>query len=164
MGASASPKAARNELILDNAGEMSCDDLSRLVYQRTGEWVSSNSVNIVIVRARNAGDPRVPRRKSRRGTKGNSPFNKQTFAREGKVLPFRGPQPPEEKEGKLLHEQMEADGLPDTARLLIKTKNRHCRFPLRGSGISLIVCGDRITDEKSSYCSECRKRAYVGLP
>jgi hypothetical protein len=163
MAELASRNMNRDELILNNAGDMNRRDLARLVFDTTGEYVTENAVNIVMVRARNAGDPRVPRRKSKRGTKSDSPFNKGPFAREGKVLPFRVPQPPVENEGKLLHEAMETNGaLPSTSRLFINTKARHCRFPLRGSGIELIVCGANV-DSRPPYCPVCRDRAYLKL-
>ena len=155
--------AERNELILSNA-HLTHADISRLVFHSLGEYVTPNAVNIVITRAKTAGDTRVARKTNRRGRKSASTFNDWVPTRRNpKSRPRQRAQalPPASNEN--LSTDIHTEVLPPTARPFLKAKDGHCRFPLRGAGISMIVCGDKITSQDTSYCEACRRRAYLQL-
>ena len=152
----------RNEFILQNA-HLTHAEIARAVHQRLGEYITPNAVNIVITRAKTAGDRRVLGKKSRRGRKGTSPFNNwMPVGRTPRSKP-RTPVPTTSNDNVATDIHYDGD-LPQTARLLLNTSKNHCKFPLRGSGLSLIVCAGRVTDKRSSYCPACRERAYLKLP
>lgn len=145
---------ARNEFILNHA-DLTHAEISVKLFRETGAYVSPNGVNLVITRAKTAGDPRALRKADRRGTRGTSPYNK-FVARRGpsSKLPSPDlrmvPQPDHQPE----------EPLPKTAVRFLRTTKRHCRFPLHGSGISMYVCGADVGGS-GPYCEACRQRAYV---
>lgn len=150
--------AERNELILQNA-HLTHAEIARLVHSETGLYVTPNAVNIVITRAKTAGDRRVLGKKSRRGRKGASPFNNWTptgASPKTKPSPLSQPRASNENEKR----DIAASALPPTAQLLFNIKGNRCRFPLRGERLNLIVCG-AVVGGKGPYCPGCRDRAYL---
>jgi hypothetical protein len=147
----------RNELILQNA-HLTHAEIARLVHSTTGQYVTPNAVNIVITRAKSAGDRRVLGRKSRRGRKGASPFN--NWMPVGRAPASRPRPPPPSTSYDNAVTDIRAEPLPRTARLLLNTTKNHCKFPLRDSGISLIVCAADVGG-RGPYCPICRERAFI---
>lgn len=148
----------RNELILENA-HLTHAQISKMVHEALGEYVTPNAVNIVITRAKSAGDRRVLGKKSRRGRKGASPFNNWVPAGRSPTSKPRPPTQPTSNDNAVT--DIHHDGeLPETARLLFNTKKSHCRFPLRGERLALIVCGADVGG-RGPYCPICRERAYI---
>lgn len=147
--AAAAPKTTdRNELILDLCCEHDSATIAARVYRELGAYLTPNAVNCVIDRAKRAKDPRALARKSRRGRRSSSPWNRPRKKSDGPPKPV------------LAVDLPEVEVLPPTALLFINTFAKNCKFPLRGSGIGLIVCGADVA-EKSSYCPECRKRTIL---
>jgi len=52
---------------------------------------------------------------------------------------------------------------PDTAIRLLDALGNHCRFPVEGRGLSLLVCGAP-PKEGSSYCPSCHERSVEPAP
>jgi hypothetical protein len=147
----------RNEFILQNA-HLTHAQISKMVHERLGVYVTPNAVNIVITRAKSAGDRRVLGKKSRRGRKGASPFNTWIPAGRSPMSRPRTTQQPTSNDNVVT--DIRSDTLPDTARLLLNTTQNHCKFPLRDSGIGLIVCSADVGG-RGPYCPSCRERAYL---
>jgi hypothetical protein len=153
MAGSSLAKTPRNELILDLCGQHDAATIATTVYRQLGAYLTPNAVNLVIDRAKKAGDARALARPSRRGRRSSSPWVRKP-ARKPRAA--SAPQP-------VITERPEVDFLPAPAPLpatavkLLNAFNNQCRFPLRGSGIGLIVCGAAVAP-KSSYCPDCRVR------
>lgn len=148
MASAALAKTPRNEMILDLCGANDAATIAATVYRSLGLYLTPNAVNCVIDRAKRAKDPRALARKSRRGARSSSPWNRPRKK--------AAAEPPK----RLLSDLPEVETLPATARLFINTMQSNCKFPLRGSGIGLIVCGADVA-EKSSYCPTCRERTIL---
>ena len=67
-------EADRNDFILDNCAHMDVEQLSQELWRRYKIEASSSAINSILYRARRAQDPRVLRRRDRRGGRGSSPF------------------------------------------------------------------------------------------
>lgn len=146
----------RNQRILDLCGDHDSATIAATIYREMGLYLTANAVNCVIDRAKKAEDPRALARKSRRGRRSSSPWNSARSARRKKLA---GLAPV--KRDSVSADLWPADQpLPQTALLFINTKASNCRFPLRGSGLGLIVCG-AVVAEKSSYCPDCRARTIL---
>lgn len=162
---------SRNEFILENS-DLSHAEIADRLYKATGQYATPNAVNLVITRAKTAGDPRVQRKATRRGTKGQSPFNKVAVvydARRGfhqapSLHSRQGGISTECAEQKAAHVErsLVGEAIPATALRLIDTKSSHCKFPLQGSGISLVVCGADVGGF-APYCPACREKAYLPI-
>lgn len=146
---------ARNEFILDHA-DLTHAEISTKLFRETGAYVSPNGVNLVITRAKTAGDPRALRKADRRGTRGTSPYNKFVVRRG----PARKPSSPDSQAAPPQQNGSSQELLPKTAVSFLRTTKRHCKFPLHGSGISMYVCGADVGGS-GPYCESCRQRAYV---
>ncbi len=153
MAGSSLAKTPRNELVLDLCGKHDAATIATMVYRQMGAYLTPNAVNLVIDRAKKAGDARALARPSRRGRHSSSPWVRKP------VKKHRAPSAPRP----IVAERPEFDFLPAPAPLpataveFINAFNNQCRFPLRGSGIGLIVCGAAVAP-KSSYCPDCRAR------
>lgn len=144
----------RNEFILDHA-HLTHAEISVKLFRETGAYVSANGVNLVITRAKTAGDPRALRKSDRRGTRGASPYNKYVDRRG-----TRKTSSPESRVAAPPRKDTTEEPLPKTAVRFLRTTKRHCKFPLHGSGISMYVCGADVGGS-GPYCEACRQRAYV---
>ncbi|ACB80866.1 hypothetical protein Mpop_2711 [Methylorubrum populi BJ001] len=146
----------RNERILDLCGDHDSATIAATIYREMGLYLTANAVNCVIDRAKKAEDPRALARKSRRGRRSSSPWNsKRPAARRSHTKRLT------EERNAVAGDLWPADKpLPSTSLLFINAMMSNCRFPLRGSGLGLIVCG-AVVAEKSSYCPACRARTIL---
>jgi hypothetical protein len=156
MPALSAAEADRNDFILDNCAHMDVEQLSQELWRRFKIEASSSAINSILYRARRAQDPRVLRRRDRRGGRGSSPFKFKLCGTPARKSTSTA-QP-----GMTLAADTPLVDLPSTARLLFEANpprglQRFCKYPLHGTGIGLIVCGSPDVTDKESYCPACRE-------
>ena len=154
MTALAYARKRRTEFILDHCHDLDAYTLTQELWRRFKDDVSTNAVNSIIYRAKKAGDRRVSKRPGSKGwNRDRTPFNRAIGAKKR----TGGSKP-----GLPMIADLAETDLPYTARLLIdaNTKQKNCKYPLRGSGIGLIVCGAD-TGGRPPYCPTCRAKTVL---
>lgn len=158
MATPAPAKTPRNELILSNAN-LSVEEIRIIVWRELKIEVTANGINGILHRGKKTGDARARKRDRRwaRGRSGNSGFNGAPSKRRkpGEIGTLPVP------------DDLPLELLPKSARLLMNADigTNKCRWPLRGRGIGLIVCGADTGEHpdprrRHSYCEQHRAIAY----